>query len=64
MSEWTDKPAEYWHKRSMMDENYLDAIITIIGMALPHIQPDIEVMDEAWNRSLDVLNAEYPLDEG
>jgi len=64
MSEWTERPAVYWYKRSIMDENYLDAIITIIGHALPSVQKDVEVLDKEWNSVLGELNSEYPLEDG
>ena len=59
MDDIYNKPAEYWHKRCILQENYTDAVITVIGQALPHIQQSISNLDDSWNEELAKIDVEF-----
>ena len=53
-------PAGYWVKRAIIQEEYLERIINVIGGALPHLQADICLIGDQCNKVLGDLDDAYP----
>lgn len=58
--EWKDRPAEYWYKRLVLNENLLSCIMTSIGRALPCIQNEIIQLDGQMEEQMRKLDSEHP----
>ena len=56
-------PKSYWETRCLIGENYVNALATIIGYAIPSTQAQISELDSQWNTEIDKINAKYKQDK-
>lgn len=54
---------EYMERRLTINGNVVNELITLIGYALPHTQPQLRELLKAWDGAIERLDADRKLAE-